>query len=580
MFSVRPALFACVGLLAVSFGARAQNQPPQVTADIADATLFAGAPAKVVDLSKFFTDPDSTGVRLTTPLGTIDLALFNNEAPATVANFLNYVDSNRYVITDPVTGQPAPVFFHRSVPGFIIQSGGFLATASPDDHDVLRPTGVATFPPVVNEPGISNTRGTIAMAKMDGQPNSATSEWFINLADNGAILDNQNGGFTVFGKVLGNGMAVADAIAALPIFNFGFAFTDLPLRDYTTEDFAAETPVAPDNLVTIPTIKRAGGLTFTASSDHPGLASVSISDTDLLVSPKALGSATITVTATDADGATATQSFVVTMISFPAHLANLSTRVVVGQNDDALIGGFIVLGDSPKRVAIRAVGPTLSGAGVANALADPTLELHDGSGALLATNDNWQDAPNAQEIIDAGLAPMDAHESVILMTLPTTTNGSAYTAVIHGVGGTGGTGLVEVYDLDAGPGSDILNISTRGDVKAGDNIMIAGFIVLGNGSQTVLVRAIGPTLADAGISDPLANPTLSLVDAQGAEIEFNDDWVDSPEKTAIEASTIAPTNPKESAILRTLTAGNYTAVVRGAGSGTGTGLVEVYALSP
>ncbi len=580
MFSVRPALFACLGLLALSVSARAQNQPPQITANIPDATLFAGAPAEVVDLTKFFTDPDTTSVRLQTVLGTIDLALFDQDAPATVANFLNYVDNNRYVITDPNTGEPAPVFFHRSVPDFVIQSGGFLATSNPDDPELLLPTAVATFPPVTNEPGISNTRGTIAMAKLGGDPNSATSQWFINLADNSANLDTQNGGFTIFGRVLGNGMTVADAIAALPVFDFGSPFDSLPLRNYTQADFDAGTLARRDNSITIPTIKRTSALTFTAASDQPGLASVSISGTNLLVSPKALGSALITVTATDVDGATVAQSFQVTMVSFPAHLANLSTRVVVGQNDDALIGGFIVLGDSPKRVAIRAIGPGLTSADVANALADPTLELHNGSGDLLATNDNWQDAPNVQEIIDAGLAPTKAKESVILMTLPTTTNGSVYTAVIHGVGGTGGTGLVEVYDLDAGPGSAILNISTRGEVKTGDNVMIGGFIVLGNGSQRVLVRVLGPTLADAGIADPLADPTLTLVDGQGNEIEFNDNWMDSPEKAAIQASTIAPSDLKESAVLRTLPTGNYTAIVRGAGGTTGTGLVEVYALPP
>ncbi|MEO6872574.1 MAG: peptidylprolyl isomerase [Chthoniobacterales bacterium] len=579
MISVRHAAIFLV-LLALPLNAHSANVPPKSIATIPGATLYRGASAEVIDLTKYFTDPDSTGIRLTTVLGTIDLGLYDQEAPLTVANFLNYIDSGNYLITDPLTGLPAPVFFHRSVTNFVIQTGGFLATSSPNGADILRPTDVTEFAPVKNEAGISNVRGTVAMALIPGAPDSATDQWFINLADNSQTLDGP-GGFTVFAKVLGNGMAVADAIAALPIFDLHLAnpaFGFLPLRDYTTADYDAQTPVSPENAITIPSITRTVPLTFTASSDHPDLATVVISGTNLLVTPKLLGTANITVTATDVDGATVSQTFPVTMISYPVHLANISTRGLVGTNQDALIGGFIVLGDAPKRVAIRALGPSLSSAGLTNVLADPTLDLYNGEGAVIATNNNWKDAANFQEVIDAGLAPTEPNESVILATLPATPTGSAYTAVIQGAGGTGGIGLVEVYDLGSGPGASVLNISTRGDVQTGDNVMIGGFIVSGDGTQRVLVRAIGPTLASAGISDPLDDPTLSLVNGQGTEIDFNDNWMDSPDKAAIEATTIPPTNPKESAVLDTLAPGNYTAIVRGAGTSTGTGLVEVYAL--
>lgn len=580
MFSARSAALFFLGLLALPVSVRSANVPPQTVGAISDATLFRGASAEVVDLSTFFADPDTTGVRLTTVLGSMDIALFNQATPITVANFLNYVDSGHYEITDPTTGDPAPIFFHRSVPGFIIQSGGFLATVVPDNLAALRPTRVEPFAPIKNEPGISNTRGTVAMAKIDFAPDSATSQWFINLADNSATLDTQNGGFTVFGRVLGNGMTVADAIAALPTFNFNVPFDTVPLRNYTQADFDAGTPAAPANSVTVPGITRTVPLTFSATSDHPGLASVALSGTNLLVTPKALGTAQITATATDADGASVAQTFQVTIVSYPAHLANISTRVVVGPNDDALIGGFIVRGTAAKRVAIRALGPSLADAGLTSVLANPTLELHAGDGSVLDSNDNWEDAPNEQEIIDAGLAPTKANESVILRTLPATTAGAAYTAVIRGASGSGGVGLAEVYDLDSGPGSSILNISTRGDVKTGDNIMIGGFIVFGDNFQRVLVRAIGPSLAGAGIADPLSDPTLTLVNSQGTQIDFNDNWQDNPDAAAIEASTVAPNDPKESAVLRTLPAGGYTAIVRGAAGATGTGLVEVYALPP
>ena len=139
---------------------------------------------------------------------------------------------------------------------------------------------------------------------------------------------------------------------------------------------------------------------------------------------------------------------------------------------------------------------------------------------------------------------------------------------------------MEVYDVDSGPGSSILNISTRGNVQTGDNVMIGGLIISGDGAQRVLVRAIGPSLAAAGITDPLADPTVTLYDGQGTQIDFNDNWQDNPAAAEIEATTVAPTDPKESAVLQTLTPSRYTAIVRGAGTATGTGLVEAYALAP
>jgi hypothetical protein len=155
-----------------------------------------------------------------------------------------------------------------------------------------------------------------------------------------------------------------------------------------------------------------------------------------------------------------------------------------------------------------------------------------------------------------------------------------YTAVIHGVNNATGVALVEVYDLDSGPGSSVLNISTRGNVETGDNVMIAGFIVGGGGDQTILARGIGPSLARSGVTDSLADPNLGLYNDQGTQLDFNDDWEDNPDKDAIEATTIPPDDPKESALIQTLAPGTYTAILRGAGSATGTALVEVYALQP
>src|SRR6266446_7239385 len=199
-----------VALLAFALTARAQNTPPVVTSQIADFTEYAGAAQRSIDLTTAFADSDvSAAVRLTTVLGTIDIALFGQQKPITVANFLNYLDQGRYFKIDPTNGQLASSFVHRSVPGFIIQGGGYIGTVEPGNPATASPTQVLAFPPIQNEPGISNRRGTIAMAKLAGDPNSATSEWFINLADNGGPpnnLDTQNGGFTVFGRIVNNGM--------------------------------------------------------------------------------------------------------------------------------------------------------------------------------------------------------------------------------------------------------------------------------------------------------------------------------------------------------------------------------------
>lgn len=577
MFSARS--FSVAILLFVALGpARifAQNVPPVVSDSIPDATYFAGAPAALVPLEDYFSDPDTSVVRLTTVLGDIDIALYDQETPLTVANFKNYIDTGRYFPIDPTTQMPAPIFFHRSVAGFVIQSGGYAGTVNPAEPANVQPTAVLAYPSVPNEPGISNTRGTIAMAKLDGQPDSATSQWYINLADNGGApnnLDTINGGFTVFGRVIRDGMTVVDAIGALPRFNFGSPFESLPLRNFTSGS-----TVKPENLVSIPAINYLPALTFTASSAQPALATVKVSGTNLLITPKAIGNATITVTATDVDGAQVAQSFVVSMIANPVRVANISTRALVGDLEAALIGGFIVAGDTPKLIAVRAIGPSLAGAGIGNPLANPALELRDGAGALIASNDNWQDAANSQDLVDLGLAPTEPNESAILTTIPASSSGLAFTAIVQGPAGSSGVGLVEVYDLDSGPGASVLNISTRSDVQTGDNVLIGGLIVTGTGSQEVLVRAIGPSLGGAGVSDPLADPTLTLFDAQGAQIDFNDNWQDNPDQAEIAASMLAPNDASESAVLPTLAPGGYTAIVRGAGDVTGTGLVEVYVL--
>ena len=251
----------------------------------------------------------------------------------------------------------------------------------------------------------------------------------------------------------------------------------------------------------------------------------------------------------------------------PVTLANISTRLRVETGDNALIGGFIITGGGAKRVLLRGIGPSLN---VAGHLDDPVLELYDSTGQIIASNDNWMDAPNKQAIIDTTIPPSNDLESAILMDL----NPGNYTAIVRGVGNTAGVGLVEAYDLDRTAGSKLANISTRGLVQMGDNVMIGGFIVLGPDSQRVIVRAIGPSLPLAG---KLADPTLELRNGNGGILAANDNWRSDHEAEII-ATTIPPSNDLESAIVRDLAPGNYTAIVSGVNNTTGVALVEVYAL--
>ena len=257
---------------------------------------------------------------------------------------------------------------------------------------------------------------------------------------------------------------------------------------------------------------------------------------------------------------------------FAVQLGNISTRLSVGTDTNVAIGGFIVTGTEPKQVVVRALGPSLPLDGV---LADPILELHDSSGATIATNDNWQGSANKQAIIDAGFAPTNDKESAILMTLEP----GLYTAIVRGVGATTGVALVEAYDLDRTVDSQLANISTRGFVQTGDSVMIGGLIILGDTDTSVLVRAIGPTLAAAGVDGALEDPILELHDKDGSLITSNDDWKETQE-AQIEATGLAPKDDRESAILATLSPDSYTAIVRGKDDTTGVALVEVYNISP
>ena len=252
----------------------------------------------------------------------------------------------------------------------------------------------------------------------------------------------------------------------------------------------------------------------------------------------------------------------------PEHsLLNVSTRLRTETGDNVPIGGFIVSGAESKKILVRATGPSLP---VPGNLADPTLELHYPDGSVV-TNDNWNE--HRANVVASGFAPADEHEAAIVASLQP----GVYTAILRGLGDTSGVALVEVYDLTPNSNSQITNLSTRGKVETNDNVMIAGFIIGGAQPTKVIVRALGPSLAASNVPGVLPDTTLELHDSNGTAIAFNDDW-QSDQEVEINASNRPPPDPHEAALVRTLTPGVYTAIVRGKNNATGVALVEVYNL--
>jgi hypothetical protein len=261
----------------------------------------------------------------------------------------------------------------------------------------------------------------------------------------------------------------------------------------------------------------------------------------------------------------------------PSQQLNISTRANVGTGDNVLIGGFIVTGTDAKLVVLRALGPSLLVQGVAGSLADPVLELHDSTGATIATNDNWMDlsADDQTVLTDFNLAPTEDAESALVETL----DPGEYTVIVRGANDSTGIALVEAYDLDQGTtDSKLANISTRGSVDTGDNVLIGGLIIGGGtgGFSQVIVRGLGPSLEARGVTGVLADPEITLHDINGDAIATNDNWMNDPNMQTVIDNGLAPEDPNEAAIYVVLHPGNYTAIVDGVNETSGVGLVESY----
>lgn len=393
-----------------------------------------------------------------------------------------------------------------------------------------------------------------------------------------------------FSALTGGACAVSEpeCVADLAITQ-AFSGIDNPAGEFTISLRATNNGPGPAQNLTV-TNRLPAGATFARASDNCTLVSGTVTCTrpvlqpgtmvqyDIVIRPGPGNSIvnTATVRAEEIDQFPANDTSTVDALVRTPPLSNISTRgQVMSGGSEVLIGGFVIGGSASKTVVVRARGPSLAAFGITNALANPLLELYRSSDqALIASNNNWGAADNAAALGASGFAPSNPLEAAILINLPP----GAYTAIVSGILATGGVAIVEVFEVDH-PEVPLANISTRGQVLTGNDVLIGGFVVQGGTPRTVVVRARGPSLAPFGITQPLTNPTLVLVrSSDQTVVASNDDWATAPNSAALLASGFAPPDGSESAILVTLSPGAYTAIVSGVGGVTGIGIVEVFPL--
>ena len=652
---------------------RAQNTTPAVTQPLPAQTFNSlGAPAVTLDLRSYFSLPTVSGqiAQVDTVRGRFNVELFN-DTPRSTENFLAYANARRFDNT----------FVHRVVTNFVVQMGGYVA-AEPYN-------AVTKFSPVVNEFRRSNLRGTVAMAKTPNDPNSATSEWFVNLANNSANLDSQNGGFTVFARVLGSGMSVVDGIATVPTFNAGGPFTEVPLRDVQSgqANVQARNLIVVNSVAVVPLYPAAGGgtavLAFTLANTNPAAVSATLSGSTLTLTPLANGTASVAVTATDTNGNAIVGSVAVTVggpvpaaivaqpvpqirlvsgttntvafnvvasgspapsyqwrrngnpvggqttatyvltnasdaqagtftcvigngigdiltsaasvLSFgpatgPSRLANLSILTALASGESmamgAVIGGPGTSPTAPKPLLARAAGPALTQLGLAGVLPDPTMTLNFTTptpAVVVDTNNDWggnATLANAFTAVGAfGYATAGSRDAAIFR--PALAPGK-YTVQVGDAGPSSGTVIAELYDSTPDAAFTaatprLVNVSVLKQIATGDTLT-AGFYVGGTTAKTVLVRAMGPTLAVFGVAGTMPDPQLALYSGPN-KIAENDNWGGDLQLASagdgVGAFAPSSTRSGDAIVLITLAPGSYTAQVSGVGAG-GQALVEVY----
>lgn len=512
-------------------------------------------------------------------------------------------DRNGYLLDrNNLGGIVAPVAQASVAAGQVINSAVSYRT-SQGTFVALRPSGTltafritATSPPTIATGWSVSTSGRTSPFVTSTDGTSDPIVWTYGHGTNQRLFGyNGETGALVFA-----GGGANDTISGGRTFNTGIAARG---RIYIAGDnkvYAFQLPGTPPTPTATATSTPTATATATVSATATATATATTTATASLTptfttTATATATATFTPTSTITPGATPTPTPIVTPTGTPeatptpgpatptptpgatatpaAQPLNLSTRLRVQGGDYVGIGGLIITGSAPKQVLLRGIGPSLTGFGVQDALADPVMELHGPTGFTTVTNDNWRDTQSA-EIKATGIPPNDNLESAIVATL----NPGQYTAIVSGKNNASGVALIEAYDLDQAAASKLGNISTRAFVDTGSNVVIAGFILGNNSAATsIVLRGIGPSLTKLGVPNALTNPTLELRNSAGTLLFANDDWQDDPIQAAIISEAgLSLTNALESGIAAILQPGQYTALLSGVSNGTGVGLVEVY----
>ena len=438
-----------------------------------------------------------------------------------------------------------------------------------DDGRLWFTTDSGTNWTLVTDPDVPGTWVTrVAFDPIDADVEYATFSGFRSGASLPYLLKTTDGGAT-WASIVGN-LPEAPVNDILVLESTLFVGTDVGV--FLSTNAGASWATAGTDLPNVPVTDleyRAASNAIYAATFGRGIYSL-----QLFPIPTPTPTPSVTPSPPGSPTPTSTPSPSPTASSAPARALNISTRMRVDTGDNVLIGGFIVTGSVPKNVVVRGIGPSLATVGIPGVLADPTLELRGAKGGLISQNDDWKDdVTQAAKLNALGLAPTDPNESAMLSSLAP----GSYTAIVAGKDQTAGVGLVEIYDTSSASSSELANISTRGFVLTDSNVMIGGFILGGGSNTTIVVRGIGPSLVNIGLSPVLSDPTLELHDSNGALMVGNDNWQDNPGSASQLISLgLAPIDPNESGVVVSLAPGAFTAILAGNNGGVGIGLVEIY----
>ena len=513
---------------------RAQSTTPAAGPAIPAQSIAAGGSAVVLDLKPYFKLPNVVGqvAQVDTSRGKFNIELLASDAPKTVANFLNYVNRGAYTAA----------IFHRSVPGFVIQGGGYTISGN-------NITPISADPPVVNEFKLNNVRGTLAMAKTADGPNTATNQWFVNLADNRANLDNQNGGFTVFARVLGTGMSVPDNIAALTVYNvtsqLGADFSALPL---TTNSLSAQTLVLINSVKVIPVYPSVNGetaaMTFSAINPDPTIVNATVSGSTLTLAPVGGGTTTVTIRATDVNG-------------------NSADNTVTVTNQAALGKPLFSIQPVDQEIA---VGSTV----VFNSFA--------------SGSPSYQWSRNGTEIAGATSA-------TLVIPNAAAANAGTYTVVAKNSSGSTPSSSValKTNTATAVEAGRLVNLSILTTAGAGSKVLTVGASVgplTLNGALPLVMRGVGPGLKEFfGLSAALDDPTMTIFSSSSATpIAANDNWGSGDAAALSAAFSSVGAFPLSAGSLDSayaslspgLRVGGYTVQITGKGTASGLVIAEIY----